>query len=84
MEKIINKYLKIEPIEYKSFIRGEKETYEEVGKVIAKDEALDIPIGSMVWFDSFMAKKYPTDDPSKFQWFVHIDEIVKYEIPEVS
>jgi len=80
-EILINGYLKIVPVEQDTFMASEKTTYEEVGVVVARDEkeCADIPLGSRVFFDSFMAKKYPTKEFGKFQWFVHKDEIVKYE-----
>lgn len=79
METLINGYIKIEPVEQDSFMASEKTTYEEVGKVIAKDEEVKIPIGAKVLFDSFMVKKYPTKEFGKFAWYVHVDEIVSYE-----
>lgn len=86
METIINGYLKIEPVEQDSFMASEKTSYEEIGRVVARDKSVMIPIGATVFFDSFMAKKYPGKEFGKFEWYIHIDEIVKYEheqaIPE--
>lgn len=81
-ETLLNGYVKIKPIEHGSFIAEQKESYEEIGVVVARDEILcvDIPMGSRVYFDSFIAKKYPVKgEMGIFQWFVHRDEIVKYE-----
>jgi len=80
-EVLINKYLKIEPVEQTGFISQVKDSYEEIGVVIAKDDSLtNIPLGSRVYFDSYMAKKYPiAGEIGKFQWYIHIDEVVKYE-----
>lgn len=79
-EKLLNRYLKIEPIEQKGFVSSNKTTYEEIGKVVAKDDSItDIPLNSTVFFDSFMAKKYPIQGTDKFEWFIHYEEIVKYE-----
>lgn len=83
MEKILNKYIKIEPIVYDSFVASQKESYEEIGIVLAKDETIDIPIGAKVFFDSYMAKKYPIIGTDKYQWFVKEDEIVKYEYEKI-
>lgn len=83
MEKLLNKYLKIEPLTHDSFIASQRDSFEEIGVVLSKDESIvDIPIGAKVYFDSFMAKKYPIVGTDKFQWFVHYDEIVKYEYDE--
>lgn len=81
-EKLLNGYLKIQPLEHKSFVASTNDSYQEVGVVLARDEDLcsNIPIGSTVFFDSFMAKKYPDpNDEGKFQWYIHFGEIVKYE-----
>jgi len=84
-EKLINGYLRIEPVEQDSFMASEKTSYEEIGRVIAVADSIDIPVGATVFFDSFMAKKYPAKEFGKFEWYIHIDEIVKYEYePEVS
>lgn len=81
MEVVLNKYIKVEPLVFDEFIASQKESYEEVGIVVAKDETItNIPLGSKVFFDGFMAKKYPNpNEKGKFQWFVHETEIVKYE-----
>ncbi len=81
METLLNKYIKVELVVHDSFISSQKESYEEIGKVVAKDESItDIPIGSLVYFDSFMCKKYPKREKSdEFEWFVAYDEIVKFE-----
>jgi 8-oxo-dGTP pyrophosphatase MutT (NUDIX family) len=62
-------------------VSAQRETYEEIGVVIGVCPSItDIPLGSHVYFDSYMAKKYPVKgDTTKFQWFVHYDEIVKFE-----
>ena len=81
MSKLLNKYLQVEPVSHETFMASQRETYDEVGTVIAVDESItDIPVGSKVYFDSFMAKKYPAPgEPEKIHWFVHYDEIVKYD-----
>ncbi len=81
-EVLINKYLKVAPVEHESFVPSD--TYEEIGVVVAKDPTVtDIPIGSKVFFDSFMAKKYPvTGKEGEYQYFIHYGEIVKFEHAE--
>lgn len=90
-EVIVGKFIKIKPLEYKGFVSEDK-TWEQVGEVVAKNdkktgflwwrkEVVPIPLGSKVWFDSFMARKYPVPNTeNQFEWFVPLDEIVKYEI----
>jgi len=79
---LLNNYLKIEPVEHKKFISSQKDSYEEIGTVIAKDESIiNIPIGAKVWFDSFMCKKYPNlKEEGKYDWFVHVSEVVMVEV----
>lgn len=82
IEKVLNNYLKVEPITHEGFMASQRETYEEIGVVVSKDDSItDIPLGALVYFDSYMAKKYPVKgDDTKFQWFVSYSEIVKCEI----
>lgn len=78
--KLYNNYLKIEPLENEQFVASETGQYDEMGTVLAVAEGIDVPIGSMVLFDSFMAKKFPVrGELGKFHWFIALDEIVAYE-----
>ena len=81
MSKLLNNYIQIEPIQHESFMASQRETFEEIGVVVAVDENIrDIPVGSKVYFDSYMAKKYPVPgENDKFHWFVHYLEVVKYD-----
>ena len=77
----MNQYLKIEPLEHKGFVVEEKTSYEEIGKVVAVADGIDIPIGARVFFDSYIAKKYPDlKKEGKYQWFVPLSEVVKYDV----
>lgn len=81
-QTLINGYLRIEPLEHSTFMLSQKETFEEIGTVVARDDVTcsDIPLGSKVYFDSFMAKKYPkVGEEGKFEWYIHRDEIVKFQ-----
>lgn len=72
----VNGYVLIEPVVHDSFIVGQKDSYDEIGIVLAADGITDLKIGTKVYFDSFMAKKYPNPDkPGEFFWLVHHDEI---------
>ena len=83
-EHLINKYLRIEPVAQQGFISTSKDTYEEIGTVVAKDDSIDIPVGAKVFFDGYMAKKYPIEgEVGKWQWYIHYDEVIKYEIQEI-
>jgi 8-oxo-dGTP pyrophosphatase MutT (NUDIX family) len=78
---IINKSLKIQPVPHESFISSDRETFEEVGILIAKDETItDIPIGARVYFQSWMAEKYPNlEKEGSFHWIVPYSEVRMYE-----
>lgn len=79
MTQIIhNKFVKIEPISHETFFGSENPIYEEIGRVIGKDDSLkEIEIGDTVFFDSWMCKKYPIiGDEDKFHWLVPYDQIV--------
>ncbi len=57
----------------------QKTTYEEVGLVIDAAEAKAL-IGTHVYFDSWLAKKFPvTGKPGEFVWFVKFEDCVAYE-----
>lgn len=82
--KPLNNHVKIKPIEYDSFTVTSKGKYEEMGEVIDTAVGVTLPIGSVVYFDSWLAKKYPVKgQPGEYVWFVNYDDIVAYEeIPE--
>ena len=85
--KPINNHVLIEPLVHDDFIASQKETYEEVGIVVAFAD--DIPgvsygsstvqsgplaLGVKVYFDSWTAAKYPRTDGVDGHFF-----LVKYE-----
>lgn len=78
--KLFNNYLKIEPLKTEQFMETEKGQYDEMATVLDVAEGVSVPIGSIVLFDSFMAKKFPVrGELDKFHWFISMDEIVAYE-----
>ena len=74
---LVNHHLKIEPIEYQSFISTDKGQFDEIGVVIDKDpELAKVEIGKRVYFDSFLAHKIPNpENPQKFFWYVKFEEL---------
>lgn len=77
---LVNNYLQIEPVSHEEFMASTKGAYDEVGKVLAVAEGITIPVGATVRFDSFMAKKFPSQtEKDKFDWFIAQEEIVAYE-----
>lgn len=82
--KPINKHLQIEPVTSTDFVASQKGLYEEIGTVVAVGDGVDIPVGSKVYFESWLAKKFPIPgETNKYHWFVPYDDIVAYEtLPE--
>lgn len=85
-EILLNDYFKVEPLKHDTFVVAEKQTYEEMGKIVATPEGKENYIGGVAFFDSYIAKKYPVigGKPDEFQWFVPLSEIVKIEMGESS
>lgn len=83
--KPLNKHVKIEPVKHDTFLATDRATYEEIGRVVscASDIENPFPVGSLVYFDSWLAKKYPVKGTDQHVWFVLYDDIVAYEeVPE--
>ena len=58
----------------------QKTTYEEIGLVLEAPEFAEELVGKHVYFDSWLAKKFPvTGQPDKFVWFVKYEDVVAYE-----
>lgn len=77
MIKPVNGHLLIEPVIHDSFIASQGETYDEIGTVIAywdnytSDERR---IGDKVYFDSWLAAKYPKND-KEYYWLVKWEDV---------
>jgi co-chaperonin GroES (HSP10) len=75
MIKPVNGHILIEPVKHDTFIAYDRGTYEEIGIVIAvSDPAQEVKQGDKVFFDSWMAARYPKDDDS-YYWLVKWSEI---------
>lgn len=72
----VNGHLLIEPLKHESFVSQQKETYEEIGKVVDYDMALEglVQKGYKVYFDSWLAAKYPQEDDT-FVWLVKWEDV---------
>ena len=67
----INEHLLIEPLKHESFVASEKSTYEEIGIVTSNPPPVTgIQKGDKVYFDSWLAAKYPTGKGNEFFWLV--------------
>jgi hypothetical protein len=81
----INSHLLIEPLVHKTFLPSERETYEEIGiviecapELILKDSPLWPQKGDRVYFDSWLAAKYPkpnSENDDEFYWLVPFKDI---------
>lgn len=74
----VNDHLLIEPVKHESFMASEHDKYDEIAVVKALADGVEgIPVGAKVYFDSYMAKKYPplkAGEPDV--WLLHKDEVV--------
>lgn len=84
MIKPVNGHLLIEPIAHEGFMATQKETYEEIGIVRAIAPGLFVEgdtslpdIGSRVYFDAWLAAKYPKKDgkDGEFYWLVKWEDV---------
>lgn len=75
--KPLNNHLMIQPLETDTFMARERTTYDEVGLVLDGPEYL---MGKHVYFDSWLAKKFPVKGTTdQFVWFVKGEDLVAYE-----
>lgn len=86
----INGHVLIEPVVHESFISSQKETYEEIGIVLAfpnnaPNQLIRFNIGDKVYFDSWLAAKYPKEN-GEFYWLIKYGDIRAYEakVPEIE
>ncbi len=89
MIKPINNHVLIEPIKHESFMFSERTTYDEVGVVIEADPAIGhdsngplypLEAGCKVFFDSWLASKFPKGEGSEdYWWLVPYESIKAYE-----
>ena len=85
MLKPVNGHLIIEPLKHESFMSSEKGTYEEIGVVINAGDwiALEkLKVGDKVYFDSWLAAKYPNEKEGEFFWLVKWDDVRAVETNE--
>lgn len=81
MIKPVNDHLLIEPVKQESFIASQRDSYEEIGVVVAVPEIItnayenEKPkVGDKVYFDSWMCAKFPKDKES-FYYLVKWDDV---------
>ncbi len=82
MIKPVNGHLLIDPIERDAFMLSQRETYEEIGVVLSNGRGfwgwllgLGPKVGSKVYFDSWLAAKYPKEGTDSFYWLVQWKDV---------
>ena len=97
--KPVNNHLLIEPVKHEAFMAAQHDTYQEIGVVVAMPEefrikvpvpgaggfvhAIPLNIGDKVYFDSWLAKKYPKPDTTdEFLWLVKWEDVSMVEYAE--
>lgn len=74
----VNGHLLIEPVSHETFVATAKDFFEEIGVVLDYDhKSPDISVkpGDKVYFDSWLAAKYPAKEDGKFYWLVEWQHI---------
>ncbi len=77
----INGHVLIEPMEMKGFMASQRGTFEEKGVVVNPGSSESIEKGNIVYFDSWLASKYPKNE-QEFFWLVNIEDIRAIETDE--
>ena len=79
----LNKHVLIEPVKHEDFIQTQRDSFEEIGIIMSFDEVLEdvegIVIGNKVYFDSWLAVKYPKVSTGEFFWLVKYEDIRAYD-----
>lgn len=97
MIRPVNGHILIEPLQHESFIASQKDQYDEIGIVVDLDAnslgyrhgdqiyAAPVHVGDKIYFDSWLAAKYPKND-KEWYWLVKWEDVraVEYVEPEVS
>lgn len=86
----VNKHLLIKPVEHTTFIATQSETYEEIGEVLEFDININgiqvydggttpqrgkVEIGDMIYFDAWLAAKFPGEKDGEYYWLVKWDDV---------
>jgi len=82
----INGHLLIEPVKHETFVSSQRETFEEIGVVLANSSPDQAPVGTRVYFDAWLAAKYPNGEDG-FYWLVKYDDIRAIDnetVPELT
>lgn len=74
----VNNHILVEPVKREGFLSTTDNKYQEIGVVLTPFR--DVKVGDRVYFDAWLAKKYPkpgsTDD---YYWLVNWDNVTAIE-----
>lgn len=77
--KPLNNYIQIEPEAHQDFIASVNSTYDEIGIVVSvADGVTQVFPGDRVYFDSWMAAKFPAGEGNHY-WLVPFDNVKAFE-----
>lgn len=76
----LNNYVQIEPQKKEEFVSSVEVTYNEVGTVVEVADGVRLTKGDVVYFDSWLASKYPNGKGGYF-WLVQFDNIKAKDEP---
>lgn len=87
----VNGHILIEPVSHETFMASSQETFQEVGVVTGLPEDMFISVkppvnvGDKVFFDSWLAAKYPGSTPDSFVWLVNWENVraVQHAEPQI-
>lgn len=88
----VNSHLLIEPVKHESFVVSQREIFEEIGVVLSLPHDYPVgyethpQVGDRVYFDSWLAAKFPKGDEGEFYWLVKWEDVRAFERvePQVS
>lgn len=88
MIKPVNGHILIEPEKHESFMARQQDTYEEIGTVLAiapelclyeggtgAGEIDTVAIGDKVYFDAWLAAKFPGEKDDEHYWLVKWEDV---------
>jgi len=81
----VNNHLVIEPLKHEEFIPTDHGTYQEIGVVVDNGGmvGLDYPKkGDKVFFDAWLAAKYPKGTEGEYYWLVKWEDVRAVEYVE--
>lgn len=85
----VNYHLLIEPVEHESFISSERSSYDEIGIVVSTPKEWEpeavrhVNKGDKVYFDSWLAAKFPKNDKEDY-WLIKWSDVRAIENEQIS